>query len=117
MSISDIFYTEYCILYKATTTEPNARGYVKTTHEPISLQEIPCSVTPISTNKSREKWGISSTATCEISFDLDATIDASEVSAIEYNGQMYIVENYEVYPAFMILSESVVFAVRRDNNG
>lgn len=113
MSISDIFYTDVCILYKSETSAPNARGYVKTTQKPIS-NEIPCSVTPISTNKSREKWGIHSTATCEISFDLNIDVDVSEITAIEYNGELYLVENYEVYPAFMILSESVVFAVRRD---
>lgn len=114
MAITDIFYTERCVLCKAITTEPDRRGHVKTTHEPISTNNIPCSVTPISTNKSREKWGISSTATCEISLDLDETVNPKEVSAILFNGELYIVENYEVYPAFMILSESVVFAVRCD---
>lgn len=113
MSISDIFYTESCILYESITSEPNAKGYVKTTHEPIFF-DIPCSVTPISTVKSHEKWGIHSTATCEISFDLSPEINPKDISAIEYHDEIYIVENYEVYPAFMILSESVVFAVRRD---
>lgn len=114
MSITSIFYTEECLLCKQIVSEPDKRGYVKSTHE-IFTEPIACSVTPISTIKSREKWGISSTATCEISFDLDGTISVEEVSAIIFNGHRYIVENYEVYGAFMILNESVTFAVRRDD--
>lgn len=116
MSISDIFYTESCILYKSAHTEPDKRGYVKTTYEPVS-DDVACSVTPINTAKSREKWGIHSTATCEITFDLNIDVDVKQISAIEYRGELYLVENYEIYPAFMILSESVVFAVRLDTNG
>ena len=114
MSITSIFYTEECVLCKQIVSEPDKRGYVKSTHE-IFTEPIACSVTPISTIKSREKWGIHSTATCEISLDLDGIL-ADEVSAIIIDGHRYIVENYEVYPKFMILNESVTFAVKRDSS-
>lgn len=117
MGITSIFYTEECYVCRATTSLPDKRGYVKTTHELISPNTIICSVTPISTTKSREKWGIHSTATCEISFDLDGSINPKDISAIIFNDDMYIVENYEIYPKFMILDESVTFACRRDSNG
>ena len=114
--ITSIFYTEECLLMRASQSNPDKRGYVKTYYELISPNTIICSVTPISTIKSRENWGINSTATCEISLDLDGSINPKEVSAILFNDEVYIVENYQVYPKFMILDESVTFAVKRDNN-
>ena len=117
MSITSIFYTEECLLMRGVTSEPDKRGNVKTYHELISPNFIVCSVTPINTIKARENWGINSTATCEISFDLDGTINPKDVVAILYNDEVYIVENYQIYPKFMILDESVTFAVRRDSNG
>lgn len=117
MGITSIFYTEECYILSSSTSLPDKRGHVKTTYELILPSKIICSVTPISTIKSREKWGIHSTATCEISLDLDRFINPKDVSAIIFNDEMYIVENYEVYPKFMILDESVTFACRRDSNG
>lgn len=114
MGISSIFYTEECYLMRGVSMPPDKRGYTKTQFEFISPNTIICSVTPINTIKSRENWGINSTATCEISFDLDGSINPKDVSAILFNGETYIVENYQVYPKFMILDESVTFACRCD---
>lgn len=112
-NVMELFYTESCVLCKKEITT-NSRGYIKNTYV-IVTDPIACSVTPISTVKSREKWGIHSTATCEVSLDLDDTIELDEISAIVIDGHRYIVENYEIYPKFMILNESVTFAVKRDN--
>lgn len=112
MSITSIFYTEQCQLVYATSSTPNARGIVKTTLE-VNESIIPCSVTPISTSKSREAWGIQSTATHEVSFDLTDDIDASKIYAIRFEGVDYIVENYTIYPKFMILDKSITLAVRK----
>ena len=117
MSITSIFYTEECLLMRGVTSEPDKYGHVKMFHELISDTPIICSVTPINAIKAQEKWGIHSTATCEISFDLDGSVNPKDVVAILYNDEVYMVENYQIYPKFMILDESVTFACKRDSNG
>lgn len=113
MSITSIFYTESCQVVYSISSVPNSRGIVETVYE-MNDKIIPCSITQISNHKARERWGIHTSATCEVSFDLDDTINPQDVYGIILDDVLYIVENYEVYPAFMILDKSVTFAVRSD---
>lgn len=113
MGITSIFYTENCQVVYSVSSVPNNRGIVETVYE-LNPKIIPCSIAPISNHKARERWGIHTNATCEISFDLDGTINPQDVYGIMFEDVLYIVENYEVYPAFMILDKSVTFAVRSD---
>lgn len=113
MGITSIFYTEQCQIVYSMSSVPNNRGIVETIHE-VNPKIIPCSIAPISSHKARQRWGVHTSATCEVSFDLDDTINPQEVYGIMLDGELYIVEDYEVYPAFMILEKSVTFAVRSD---
>lgn len=109
MGITSIFYTEQCQLVTSIQNEPDEYGYVKlsyTTEEKM----IPCCITPISTRKAREVWGIQSTATTEVSFDI-GSIRVEDIKAVLIDGELYLVENYTVYPKFMILDSSVTLAV------
>ena len=116
-SVMDLFYTDTCILMTATTSLPNMYGVCEQTHEILFPNEIPCCLTPISTSLAREKYGLDSSTSFEISMDLIDGLDVKDVSAILYDDEVYIVQSYQQFSEFLILPKSVTFLVKkqRDN--
>ena len=109
----DLFYTDKCILMKATISQPNAYGVVEDCVEILYDEEFPCCLTPISTTKAREKYGIGSSTSFEISMDIFDGLDVRSVYSILYDGKEYIVQSYQVYSEFLILPKSVTFLVEK----
>lgn len=111
MSITSIFYTEQCQIVKGIINEPDEYGYIKTSYI-IQEEPISCCITPISTNKAREVWGIQGRSTTEVSFDI-GTMNIEDIKGVMINNELYLVENYTIYPQFMILEASVTLAVTK----
>lgn len=111
MSITSIFYTEQCQIVKGIINEPDEYGYIKTSYI-IQEEPISCCITPISTNKAREVWGIQGRSTTEVSFDI-GTMNVEDIKGVMINNELYLVENYTIYPQFMILEASVTLAVTK----
>lgn len=111
MGITSIFYTEQCKLVTGIIHEPDEYGYIKTSYI-IQEEPISCCITPISTSKAREVWGIQERATTEVSFDI-GSIRIEDIKGVMINDEFYLIENYTVYPQFMILEASVTLAVTK----
>ncbi len=110
MGINDLFYTDKAALMVAIPAKPNEWGIVKNTYDTIA-EEIPCSMTPISTYYSQQRYGVNSEVSFEVSMDY---IDDCELaSEVVVNGQTYQVKSYIVYPTFMCLPKSITYGVKR----
>lgn len=111
MSINDLFYTESCVLAVSVAGKPNEYGIVESTYEFISETPIPCSVTPISTYVSQQKYGIDSDVKLEVAIDYIENCQlATEVIIDEI---VYHVKSFTVYPAFMCLPKSITFGLEK----
>ena len=113
MAIMDLFYTDKCILMKATISQPNAYGVVEDCVEILYDEEFPCCLTPINTAKAREKYGVDSNSSFEISLDVFDGLNVHDVYGILYDGEVYIVQSFQQFSKFLILPESVTFLVRK----
>lgn len=113
MGVMDLFYTDKCILMTSTVSLPNMYGIVEQTHEILYPNEIPCCLTPISTSLVREKYGIDSSTSFEVSMDMIDGLDVRDVSAILYNDEVYIVQSFQQFSEFLILPKSVTFLVKK----
>ena len=54
MGVNDLFYTDKATLMGVIASKPNEWGIVEQTYEFIA-EDIPCSITPISTYHSQQK--------------------------------------------------------------
>ena len=110
MSINDLFYTDKATLMVGVAGKPNEWGIVDSTYE-IIKEDIPCSLTPISTYHSQQKYGIESKVTFEVSMDYIENCELA--NEIIVDNQPYKVVSYTVYPAFMCLPKSITYGVKR----
>ena len=108
----DLFYTDKCTLMTSTTSKPNMYGVVTVKYEELA-SDIPCCLTPISTSLAREKYGIDSSSSFEVSMDINGMFEVRQVKAIEYDGEVYIVQSFQQFSEFLILPKSVTFLVKR----
>lgn len=110
MSINDLFYTDKATLMVAIASKPNEYGIVEQTYEFIA-EDIPCSITPISTYHSQQKYGVTSDVSFEASMDY---IENCELATeVVVDNQTYKVKSYTVYPAFMCLPKSITYGLKR----
>ena len=94
----------------ATSTKPNEWGIVDQVNETIA-ENIPCSLTPIATYHSQQKYGVASDVKFELSLDY---IDGCELATeIVVDNQPYQVVSYTIYPAFMCLPKSITYGLKR----
>ena len=112
-SVMDLFYTDTCVLMTSTTSAPNMYGVVTVKYEEL-VSDIPCCLTPISTSLAREKYGIDSSSSFEVSMDMaDGVFEVRQVKAIQYDGELYIVQSFQQFSEFLILPKSVTFLVKK----
>lgn len=110
MSINDLFYTDKATLMVAIASKPNEWGIVEQSYEFIA-EDIPASMTPISTYLSQQKYGINSDVSFELSLDY---IDNCELATdIAVEGVTYRVKTFTIYPAFMCLPKSITYGLER----
>ena len=110
MGVNDLFYTDKACLLKANPVKVSEYGIVEQTYQTIA-EDIPCSITPISTYHSQQKYGIESDISFEVSMDY---IDGCEsITHLKVDGVTYQVKTYTVYPAFMCLPKSITYGVKR----
>ena len=114
-SVMDLFYTDKCTLMSSTTSAPNMYGVVTVKYEEL-VSDIPCCLTPISTSLAREKYGVDSSSSFEVSMDINGMFEVRQVKAIQYDGEVYIVQSYQQFSEFLILPKSVTFLVKRRDN-
>lgn len=109
MSINDLFYTDKATLMIAIPNgKPNEWGVIDSTYE-IIAENVPCSITPISTYHSQQKYGITSDITFEVALD---TVENCELAThIVVNDVPYKIKTYTVYPQFMCLSKSITYGL------
>lgn len=91
-------------------SNPNEWGIVEQTYEFIA-EDIPCSMTPISTYHSQQKYGINSDVSFEVS--LDYVENCELATEIVIDEVPYRVKTYTVYPPFMLLPKSITYGVKR----
>ncbi|MFQ6896486.1 MAG: hypothetical protein ACLRSH_06720 [Turicibacter sp.] len=110
MGVNDLFYTDKATLMIATSTKPNEWGIVEQSYETLA-ENIPCSLTPISTYHSQQKYGVTSDVKFETSLDY---VDNCELATeVVVDGQSYKVVSYTVYPAFMCLPKSITYGLNQ----
>lgn len=110
MGVNDLFYTDKANLIVAIPSKPNAYGIVEQKYELIA-EGILCSITPISTYHSQQKYGINSDVSFEVS--LDYIDDCEKATNIKVDGIIYRVKTFTIYPAFMCLPKSITFGLER----
>ena len=110
MNINDLFYTDKCTLVASSSNTVNEWGIVDSTYE-IIKEDIPCSLTPISTYHSQQKYGVTSDVKFEVSMDYVENCELA--TKIVVDEQVYKVVSYTVYPAFMCLPKSITYGVKR----
>ena len=110
MAINDLFYTDKCTLVASSSNTVNEWGIVDSTYE-IIKEDIPCSITPISTYHSQQKYGIQSDVKFEVSMDYIENCELA--NEIIVDNQPYKVVSFTVYPAFMCLEKSITYGVKR----
>ena len=113
MAIMDLFYTDKCKLMGASQYTSDKYGIYILDTTFLYDEEFPCCITPISTTKAREKYGIGSSTSFEISMDIFDGLDVRSVYSILYDSKEYIVQSYQVYSEFLILPKSVTFLVEK----
>ena len=110
MGINDLFYTDKATLMVAIPSKPNVHGIVEHSYELIA-ENIPASMTPISTYHSQQKYGIESDISFEVSMDY---IESCEVvTHIALDGVTYPVKTFTIYPSFMCLPKSITYGLKR----
>lgn len=110
MSINDLFYTDKATLMVSIPSKPNEWGIIEQSYE-FMVENIPASITPISTFLSQQRYGIDSGVTFEVSMDY---IDNCELATdIVVEGQTYKVKTYTIYPPFMCLPKSITYGLKR----
>ena len=114
MGTMSIFYTDECRLMTVTSTSPNFKGITTQTYDYMT-GFIPCQASPMNTYVSKQRWGEWSQASLEVTMEWDGSIDAEQVAGIYYNGEIYPVENYKIIPQFLVIEQTITFAVRSDN--
>lgn len=109
MSINDLFYTDKATLLVAIPMgKPDEWGIIQNRYETIA-ENVPCSITPISTYHSQQKYGITSDISFEVSLD---HIENCELATdIVVDNVPYKIKTYTVYPPFMLLPKSITFGV------
>lgn len=110
MSINDLFYTDKATLMVSVPSKPNEWGIVEQTYE-IIAEDIPASITPISTYHSQQKYGVNSDVSFEVS--LDYVENCEKATNIVVDDVSYRVKTYTVYPAFMLLPKSITYGLER----
>ena len=111
MSINDLFYTDKATLMVAIPSKPNNEwGIVEQSYEVI-VEDIPCSITPISTYHSQQKYGVTSDVSFEVSMDHIESCESA--TRVEVDGVTYQVKTYTIYPAFMCLPKSITYGLKR----
>ncbi|WVR22074.1 MAG: hypothetical protein [Malazfec virus 1] len=110
MAINDLFYDTKATLLCSVTGKPDEWGIVQNTYETIS-EDIPCSLTPISTYHSQQKYGIESKVTFEVSMDYLEDCELATEVVIEETP--YKVVSYTVYPKFFCLEKTITYGVKR----
>lgn len=110
MGVNDLFYTDKATLMVAIASKPNEWGIVEREYEFIA-EDIPCSITPISTYHSQQKYGINSDVSFEVSL---AYIENCELaSEIVVDDVAYKVISFTVYPTFMCLPKSITYGLKK----
>ena len=110
MAINDLFYTEKATLMVAIPSKPNEWGIVEQTYDYIA-EDIPCSITPISTYHSQQKYGVNSDVSFELSLDY---IENCELATnVVVDDIPYRVKTFTIYPAFMVLPKSITYGLER----
>ena len=110
MAINDLFYTDKCTLLLSNPSKPNEWGIVESTYETIS-EDIKCSLTPISTYHSQQKYGVESSVTFEVAMDYVENCELA--TEIVVNNHSYKVVSYTVYPQFMCLEKYITYGVKK----
>lgn len=110
MGVNDLFYTDKATLRVAIPSKPDEWGVVKQSYESLA-ENIPCSITPISTYHSQQKYGVSSDISFEVSMDYIEHCESTTHLAVD--GVTYQVKTYTVYPAFMCLPKSITYGLKR----
>lgn len=110
MGINDLFYNDRATIMIAMPTKPNEWGIIENTYE-ILAEDIPASITPISTQRSQQAYGIESNVRFEVSMDY---VDNCELATkVVVDDVAYEVVTFVVYPAFMCLPKSITYGVKR----
>ena len=110
MGVNDLFYTDKATLMGVIASKPNEWGIVEQSYEVI-VEDIPCSITPISTYHSQQKYGVTSDVSFEVSMDHIESCESA--THIEVDGVTYQVKTYTIYPAFMCLPKSITYGLKR----
>lgn len=110
MGVNDLFYSDKATLMIAIPTKPNAYGIVEPLYEIVD-ENVPVSITPISTYHSQQKYGMNSEVSFEVSMDHIESCESA--THIEVDGVTYQVKTYTVYPAFMCLPKSITYGLKR----
>lgn len=111
MSINDLFYTDKATLMVAIPTgKPDEWGIIDNRYE-IIAEDVPASITPISTYVSQQKYGINSDVSFEVSLDYVENCELATNIAVD--GVIYRVKTFTVYPPFMLLPKSITYGLER----
>lgn len=110
MGVNDLFYTDKATLMVAIPSKPNAYGIVEHSYEVIA-ENIPASMTPISTYHSQQKYGIESDVSFEVS--MDHIVDCESATHVAVDGVTYQIKTFTIYPAFMCLPKSITYGLKR----
>ncbi|MTN80152.1 hypothetical protein GMB34_05140 [Turicibacter sanguinis] len=110
MGVNDLFYSDKATLMVAIPTKPNTYGIVEPLYEIVD-ENVPVSITPISTYHSQQKYGVNSEVSFEISMDYIENCES--VNRIVVENVPYTVKNFTIYPAFMCLPKSITYGLKR----
>ncbi len=110
MGVNDLFYSDKATLMVTIPTKPNAYGIVESIYEMVD-ENVPVSITPISTYHSQQKYGVNSEVSFELSMDYIESCES--VNRIVVENIPYTVKSFTVYPAFMCLPKSITYGLKR----
>ena len=110
MGVNDLFYTDKANLMVAIPSKTNEYGIVEQKYEVIA-EDTPCSIAPISTYHSQQKYGVNSDVSFEVA--LDYIENCEKATNIKVDGIIYRVKTFTIYPAFMCLPKSITFGLER----
>ena len=110
MGVNDLFYSDKATLMVAIPTKPNTYGIVEQLYEIVD-ENVPVSITPISTYHSQQKYGVNSEVSFELSMDYIENWES--VNRIVVENVPYTVKTFTIYPAFMCLPKSITYGLKR----
>ncbi len=110
MGVNDLFYSDKATLMVAIPTKPNTYGIVEQLYEIVD-ENVPVSITPISTYHSQQKYGVNSEVSFELSMDYIENCES--VNRIVVENVPYTVKTFTIYPAFMCLPKSITYGLKR----